>query len=220
MNSGNHVPQNLPKKEEKAILIPTSYLPPISYLSYCLPTQYVNIEVQETYPKQTIRNRSYIYGPNGLHILSIPVTKPFGNHTKTKEVRINNNLSWQKQHWRSIETAYNKSPFLLYYQDYFYPFYEQPVDFLVDFNEGIREKIFEILHIDKSISFTSSFVKDPGNTRDLRKSFSGKSAQPLIPEYHQVFADRHGFLSNLSILDLICNLGPDALPYLNALKIS
>lgn len=220
MNSNNQQDHSNTPYPSTGILLPTCYLPPVSYFYQCLKPNELYVEILETYPKQTLRNRCFILGPNDIQMLSIPVSRPSGNHTKTKDILINNSLPWQKQHWRSIETAYNKSPFLLYYQDHFYPFYEQPMKFLIDFNEGIRERIFEIFQIDKKVQHNKVFEKTPNNLCDLRNAFSDKIPQPPIPEYHQVFSAVHGFVPNLSILDLICNLGPESIAYLRQLKVS
>jgi hypothetical protein len=181
----------------------TAYLPPVSYIAECLRAEEIVIEIWETYRKQTIRNHCNIYGPNGRQKLSIPVIKVHGNHTLTKDIRISCLQNWQQIHWRSIETAYNNSPFFLYYRDYFEPFYLKKFDFLLDFNAKLLEIIFMILRIEKQIGFTDHYE----NRMEDRPSY-------IFPPYTQVFSPKSGFLSNLSIIDLIFNLGPDANDYL------
>lgn len=201
---------------QAGLLISTAYLPPVSYVAACLHEGDIRIEMHETYPKQTICNHCLIFGPNGKQVLSIPVTKTEGNHTKTRDVRLSDTMSWQKMHWRSIQTAYSNSPFFLYYSDYFAPFFEKKFEFLVDFNTSLLETLFHILKMEKTISGTASFEKVVTGMKDLRFTFGKKNSLPgfAFPEYTQVFSGKHGFLPDLSILDLVFNLGPEARSFL------
>jgi hypothetical protein len=199
------------------VLLSTAYLPPICYISECIHPEKILIEAFDTYAKQTCRNHCNIYGPNGKQTLSIPVHRVNGNHTLVKDVRISYSLPWQKIHWKSIETAYNKSPFFLFYRDYLELFFLTKHDFLIDLNTKLLDSIFRILRIDKEVGFTGYFEKQPEDIKDNRHILVSKfSPLPkLFPEYTQVFGTRYGFLPNLSIIDLIFNLGPGALDYLN-----
>jgi hypothetical protein len=184
-------------------LFTTAYLPSVSYIAECLLSDTVTIEAFETYKKQTCRNHCEIYGPNGRQKLSVPVCKVNGNHTLTKDIRISYFQAWQKIHWRSIETAYNNSPFFLYYRDLFEPFYFKKFDFLLDFNTRLLEVIFRILRIEKEISFTDHYENSSDDRNDL-----------LLLHYTQVFENKSGFLPDLSTIDMIFNLGPDSREYL------
>lgn len=198
------------------VLLTTAYLPPISYIAGCLCSNKIIIERFETYPKQTFRNRCNIYGPNGLQKLSIPVVKVNGNHTQTKDIRIYENISWKRLHWRSVETAYNNSPFFLYYKDLFIKAFEKQFDFLIDLNTHLLITIFEILKKETEIGFTDHFIKSPEGFVDIQ-AFSNKkktSSNGTFPHYTQVFSPIHGFLADLSIIDLIFNLGPEAKDFL------
>jgi hypothetical protein len=194
------------------VLLSTAYLPPVSYISRCLHSEQVLIERFETYPKQTCRNHCHIYGPNGLQKLSIPVLKVNGNHTLTKDIRIATSIPWQRLHWRSIETAYSNSPFFLYYQDEFEKVFEKQFDYLLDLNTLLLEIIFGILRIEKIIGFTDQFLKIPEGIDDCRESTKKKkvSSNNDFPPYNQVFSPKYGFIADLSIIDLIFNLGPDS----------
>jgi len=150
------------------LLLPTAYLPPISYMAGCTTAEEVMIEIWETYPKQTVRNHCDIYGPNGRQRLTIPVSKPDGNRTMTKDVRINDALPWQSIHWRSFEAAYNKSPFFLYYQDYLIPFYERKFSYLLDFNLGLLDVLFQALRINRQVILTGHYEKHPPDITDRR----------------------------------------------------
>jgi hypothetical protein len=181
----------------------TAYLPSVSYMADCLRAEEIVIEIWETYRKQTIRNHCNIYGPNGRQKLSIPVIKVHGNHTLTKDIRLSYDQNWQSNHWRSIETAYNNSPFFLFYRDYFEPFYLKKFDYLLDFNTKLLDVVFTILKVEKKIGFTDHFEN---RLKDHPKI--------IFSPYTQVFSPKSGFLSNLSIIDLIFSLGPDANEYL------
>jgi hypothetical protein len=198
------------------VILTTAYLPPISYIAGCLCSNQTIIERFETYPKQTFRNHCHIYGPNGLQKLSIPVIKVNGNHTQTKDIRISENIPWKRLHWRSIETAYNNSPFFLYYKDTFIKVFEKQFDFLIDLNTHLLITIFTILKIENEIGFTDQFIKNPEGISDIQ-GFSSKKkiiTSDAFPHYTQVFSPIHGFLADLSIVDLIFNLGPEAKDFL------
>jgi hypothetical protein len=209
------------RNKRESLLISTSYLPPISYVSACIHANEIIIEKFETYTKQTSRNHCIIYGPNGRQQLSIPVIKVNGNHTKSKDIRISDSMPWQKMHWRSIQTAYSNSPFFLYYSDYFVTFFEKKQEFLVDFNTSLLETIILILKDEKKISGTTKFEKEVSEMDDFRNLWGRKNYKiPYdFPEYTEVFSSRHGFIPDLSILDLIFNLGPEARQYLEKLPV-
>ncbi|MBM3435917.1 MAG: WbqC family protein [Bacteroidetes bacterium] len=202
--------------QHSSILLSTAYLPPIEFFVRILHADEIFIEKEETYCKQSYRNRCEIYSANGKLVLTVPVIKPHGNHTQTKDIEIENSLKWQKEHWRTIISAYNQSPYFLFYRDVFEPFYSKKFCSLWDFNLTLVQTILEILKADKVITDTDSFEKiKAAGTTDYRKSINPKisSAMNFIP-YRQVFSFRHGFLSNLSIIDLIFNTGPDTTEFL------
>jgi hypothetical protein len=198
-------------------ILPAAYFPPISYFAACRSSPEVLIEQYESYSKQTIRNHCRIYGPNGEQLLSVPVIKVNGNHTLTKDIRIAEKQDWQKIHWRSIETAYNKSPFFLYYKDHFIPFFEKKYDFLLELNLRILETALTLLRREKTILLTEKFESGNLPTFENKKEKSSPEAMLFLPEYIQVFSVKSGFIPDLSILDLIFNLGPEAGEYIESL---
>ena len=204
-----------------SLLISTAYLPPISYVSACLHAEAICVEQHETYPKQTIRNRCVICGPNGKQVLSIPVIKVDGNHTQIKNIRLSGEIHWQKIHWRSISAAYSNSPFFLYYSDFFLPFFSKKQEFLIDYNNAMLEVLFRILKTEKKITATENYEKQSTGKNDLRSAW-GKQ-QPCkctsFPLYTQVFSNKYEFIPDLSIIDLIFNLGPEAGSYLENLEL-
>ncbi|MCX6267683.1 MAG: WbqC family protein [Bacteroidetes bacterium] len=201
------------------LLLATAYLPPVNYMARAIHAEAIVIEAFETYTKQTCRNHCAIYGPNGLQILSIPVIKANGNHTLTKDVLISTHQPWQKIHWRSIETAYNNSPFFLYYRDPLAQFYEKKFRYLIDLNTEIFQVLLKLLKRERPVTFSDSYEKMPIQQTDLRTILVAKHSSRLtnIPHYTQVFESRHGFIPGLCILDTIFNLGPEAAFYLETI---
>ncbi|MEI6750644.1 MAG: WbqC family protein [Bacteroidales bacterium] len=200
-------------------LLSTAYLPSIEYIAIMLRYGGAVIEIHETFPKQTYRNRCHIATSAGLLAMVIPVYKPNGNHTSTKEICISYHLPWNRSHWRSIEAAYNSSPFFLYYRDAFEPLYKQHFDKLAKMNIAFLETILNLLKIDVSLTFSDSYCSSVPHLTDLRLEVHPKKPPFLLklsdfPKYTQVFENENGFLPNLSIIDLLFNIGPDAKYYL------
>jgi len=203
------------------ILLPSAYLPPVEYMAWLAVSAKAHIEINETYPKQTWRNRCGIPTANGALALSIPVEKPLGNHTPTRLIRISSHLPWQKQHWRSIVSAFSKSAFFLFYQDLLEPFFvRQPPELLVDWNENLLKALSTEIGLTARPARTEVFEKKPEGKIDLREIISPKITinpeqnKDLFPPYFQAFAEKHGFLSNQSVIDVLFNLGPETLSYL------
>ena len=200
------------------ILLPTSYLPPIHYIAHLIRAEKVFIELHEHFEKQTWRSRCSIYSPNGIQHLVVPLHER-KDKSITKNIRVSYKMDWQKNHWRSLEAAYRSSPFFEYYEDELREFYEGEYELLWEFNTKLLERLLELLEIKKEISFTTSYEKKPAAAIDLRDSLSKKEVLHFrIPRYMQVFENKQGFISNLSIADLLFNLGPRAGEYLNELN--
>jgi len=209
------------KSQAPILLLPTAYLPPIEYMAWLAVAESAEIELHETYPKQTWRNRCSILTANGPLALSIPVEKPLGNHSPTGMVRISKHLPWQKQHWRSIESAYSKSAFFLYYKEVLEPlFQKEPPEKLTEWNQLILDQLLEALGLSLPIRYTRNFERESSGKTDLRFLLSPKAknrdvkTHEAFKEYFQPFLDRHGFFGNQSIIDLLFNLGPDTPAYL------
>ncbi len=210
----------MPGHKIKNALFSTAYLPPIEYFVFMLLSDNVLIEAHETYPKQTYRNRCYIYSCNGVESLHIPVIKPMGKYSKTNEVLISYKQHWQRNHWRAICTAYRNAPFFLYYQDFLEPFFRKQTCKLLDFNYYLLNTLLSETGMAKNINFTNYFEKNISDFVDFRISISPKSTNCSMlsiikmPAYQQVFDQKYGFKPNLSIIDLLFNKGPDTLEYL------
>jgi len=201
------------------VLLSTAYLPPVEYFSYLKKSEHIIIEQFETYPKQSFRNRCTLLSGNGKLSLSIPVRKVNGNGTLTKDIAIFYEEKWQQNHWRSVHAAYTSSPFFLYYADELESFYTVKHENLFEFNLALIQTLCRIIGIDTKITLTNSFEKNHTEIVDLRTSISPKQASTIkhFPPYTQVFSDRHEFSSNLSIIDLLFNLGPETAGYLNGM---
>ena len=201
------------------ILLSTAYFPPVQYVTKALAGKVLVIEKHEHYSKQSYRNRCNISGANGTQLLSVPVKKSHQQKNSVCEVLIDYDTPWQKTHWRAIESAYGKSPFFLYYKDDLEPFFNKEFTHLFDFNNRIFDCVKQLIGLNTEILFTDNYVADPDDSEDLREIIHPKVAINTDPyfipvPYYQVFATKHGFLPNLSILDLIFNEGPQALPIL------
>ena len=195
-------------------------MPPVIYFALLLQCDDVVIETQETFPKQTWRNRTTISTAQGLLDLSIPVIKPHGNRTITAEVQIDSTQKWQNNHWRAIESAYNKSPYFLYYKDAIQMLIYSNEKYLLDYNNAFLRFFLACFKIEKDIVLTTEYMPMPEND-DLRQRLSPKKP-PLLalerfPIYYQVFSDRFPFFPNLSILDLLVNEGAKGRAYLSEL---
>lgn len=202
------------------LLLSTAYFPPISWFAIILGSDSTTIEAFETYQKQTFRNRCNILGPNGLQALTVPVKKPFGNHSKTHQVILATEIDWKRQHLRSIETAYNSSPFYLYYRDRIAKALLSSHCHLMELNASLIYLISDLMGVTLNIDLTKSFEKNPSGFFDFRNEIQPGSSLPshLFPVYTQVFSTRFPFTADLSILDLLFNEGPASLDYLNILS--
>ena len=183
------------------MVLPSAYLPPISWFAHLLTGEPVFIEQYENYQKQTIRNRCTIDSPNGPLHLTIPVDRStfIDGKCLMKDVRISTHSDWQHQHWYALETTYFNSPFFEYLQDDFRPLYERPWTFLMDFNEALIVKCCELLDIQPTLQRTEAY-----------KGIAPMTDFPSKP-YYQVFQQKHGFLPNLSVIDLIFNMGNESI---------
>ena len=197
------------------VLLPISYLGPVAYYSAILQSKEIFIETKEHFIKQSVRNRCKIIGANGSQALTIPKERKSSDKTLISDISISNKDSWQKSHWQSIISSYNSSPFFEYYKDELLPFYNTKHNNLFDFNLKLTKTILGFLQIEKEFNFTSNFQKE-FNGSDFRSSkFIFKNQE----EYQQVFCEKHSFIPNLSILDVLFNLGPETTSYLERQSI-
>ena len=202
--------------EMKTIIHPT-YFPNIEFFSHLLKSKNLIFEINDFYQKQTFRNRASIYGSNGKLNLIIPVSFSSSKKDKLKDIRICNNSNWQKNHLKSIQIAYRSSPYFEFFEDYFIEIFEKKEEFLIDITIKSIRIIFEILEKDLKFKFTSGYQNNYNSNSDFRNLSIRKSKAKinLIEPYTQVFEIQHGFVSNLSVIDLIFNEGLNSLNYFN-----
>ena len=222
-------------------LLSTTYFGPVQWYQKLYRSEAVEIEQWESFQKQTYRNRCLIATTNGVQALTVPVERhnvqsSMFNVQYIKDIRISDHGNWRHLHWNALQSAYGESPFFDYYQDDIRPFFENRWTFLLDFNEEIRERMCELIDIQPEVGYTKAYanhgdsphdLRDAAITgtvpmicgiRDFREGIRPKHPEPdadFVPKaYYQVYQQKHGFLANLSILDLLFNMGPESIFYL------
>ena len=222
-------------------LLQTTYFGPIQWYQKLHRYDHCLIEQYDSFQKQTYRNRCVIATANGVQALTVPVEhtnlSSLTSHLSplVKDLRISDHNQWRRVHWNALQSAYSESPFFEYYVDDLHPFFEKKYAFLLDFNEAIRQKICELIDIHPHVVHSSQFIvhnyePQPAQNNyelctmnyeliaDFREVINAKHPQPDAEfdakTYWQVFQHKHGFLSNLSILDLLFNMGPESIFYL------
>ena len=201
-------------------IFPTSYLPDIQYVALFLKNEAPKIELFETYQKQSCRTRCNVMTANGLQTLTVPIVKTNGNHTLTKDIAISYKEPWQQIHQRCLEAAYRKTPYFEYYFPYLEKAFSTKFSTLIELNEFCLKFIFKVLKINKEIVYTEDF-SPISDANDYRISLSKWSPDKTnFPQYYQVFSDRQPFISNLSVIDLIFNEGPDSINYISNILTS
>lgn len=202
---------------EESVFLSSAYLAPVQYYTKLYAYSNIVVEQHDNYIKQTYRNRCTIAATDGPLTLSIPTERFETLKCPMKDIRISDHGNWRHLHWNAIESAYRNSPFFDYYRDDFQPFYEKKYEFLYDFNEKLCELVCELIDIQPAIHRTEEYKQELSSFKhDFREAIHPKKDYQLdssfnpIP-YYQVFEVRHGFLPNLSIIDLLFNMGPESL---------
>ena len=211
-------------------ILATTYFGPVQWYQKLNRFDGVLMEQHEHFLKQTYRNRCIIATANGLQALTVPVEHS-DDKTTVKDLRISDHNQWRRIHWNALQSAYSESPFFDYYADDIRPFFEKKYEFLIDFNEAIRQTMCELIDIHPHVSYTCSFLspsstdKSPSSLlpplssqiSDFREVIHAKHPLPdpdfEATPYWQVFQHKYGFLPNLSILDLLFCMGPESIFY-------
>lgn len=202
--------------QHTGILLSTAYFAPVRYFSKLVSFHEIYLEQHEHFIKQTYRNRAVILGANGPISLIIPVEKGRGKKIKIRDLRIAYDEEWQRNHWRTIFSAYNSSPFFEYYADDLESFFLKKPKYLFDLNLKITETIMEIMEIPVGMNLTEAFEQIPDNYPNFREKINPKAHRNTDDPYFepqpytQVFSEKFGFVPDLSILDLLFNEGPSS----------
>lgn len=203
------------------IHLATAYFSPILHYALMVQSEAYSIEAEEHFVKQSFRSRCEIYGANGKLNLVVPLKK-WRNHSNTKEIEVSYEENWQKLHWRSIVSSYRASPYFEFYEEEIEPLVFLKESKLIERNQRIEEELKSILKISTPSSITTEYL--PSSTNDWRGILHPKNKkireEVNFSTYIQVFESKHGFIPNLSILDLLFNLGPDSKKYLQQLSIT
>ena len=203
-------------------IITVGYCAPIIQYAVIYQTEQLHIEAKGNFQKQSYRTRMKIATSTGDLVLIVPIL-----HRKDKterqqyyDVKIENKFHWQRDHWRSLKIAYQTSPYFEYYEDEFEHLYHTTYDSLIDFNNACHVVIMECLQLEITPILTEEFFKNPEQL-DYRHLVQAKKEPDYpLPAYHQLFNENHGYLPNLTILDLLFNLGPSAQDYLAKVDLS
>ena len=201
------------------VLLHHTYFPNIAHFALMYQAEKVVFEAHGNYEKQTFRNRTYILGPNGKQLLSIPVYFTQKKRQLYKDVKISYAEDWQDNHKKSIDAAYKSSPFFEFYEDELLPLFTRKETYLYDYNLMCFEKVCDCLGLSLSISETEGFNKSPKQSYDFRNVVHVKTSIDSLESYTQVFSSKFNFEENLSILDLLFNEGPNSISYLEQQKI-
>ena len=197
------------------VLLSTAYFPPVSYFAAIRQADEVYVEQFENFGKQSYRNRCNILTANGVIPLTVPVEKPAAEHAPMRDLRISDHGHWRRLHWQALQSAYRSSPYFDYFADDFAPFFERKYTFLLDFNEALLRLVLQCMDLETSIGRTPAFrpFGTAGAAADLREAIQPKHPSPtgFRPRpYYQVFAGKHGFLPNLSCVDLLFCMGRES----------
>lgn len=211
----------------EACVMPISYWGNVHSYAAMLQSKQVWVEACEHYQKQTFRNRCQILGSNGVLDLTIPIDHVISQKGGIRQTLISNTTPWQQVHWKALVSAYKNSPFFEYYQDDMYEYYHQPYEILWDYLWQLQDFAWECIGWKPHILPSTDFERQvSSSTMDFRNILTPKSAKYMEEArqvlnqnpYYQVFDQKFGFVPNLSILDLIFNMGPESLCVLQEIK--
>ena len=198
------------------ILIHPNYFPNIHQFTQIIKANNILFEVSDNYQKQTFRNRTYIYGANGKLGLFIPVIHTHKQRELFKDVKISYESNWMDLHLKSLQSAYRSSPYFEYFEDDFIKLYSEKEKFLADFNIKCIKLISNLLDLDLDFKISSKYVEKTNDIIDLRDLSNARKEKKIeTPKYIQVFESKHGYLNNLSILDLIFSEGKNSVLLMN-----
>tara|TARA_B110000444_G_C18708336_1_gene532483 strand:+ start:426 stop:1031 length:606 start_codon:yes stop_codon:yes gene_type:complete len=193
------------------ILIHPNYFPNIHQFTQIIKANNILFEASDNYQKQTFRNRTYIYGANGKLGLFIPVIHSHKQRELFKDVKISHDSHWMDLHLKSLQSAYRSSPYFEYFEDNFIKLYSEKEKFLVDFNIKCIKLISNLLDLNLNYKISNEYIEKTNDIIDLRGLSNARKEKKIdTPKYIQVFESKHGYLNNLSIVDLVFSEGPNS----------
>ena len=212
-----------PVNELRKILLETQYIPPAEYFALMWRAESIYLEREEHYVKRSYRNRAYIAGANGRLRLSVPLKQGKNEQMPIDEVEIAySDESWYSNHWNSIQSAYGKAPFFIYFADEVKSILFDKYRYLWDLNMAFIDFFHSKFDIPGNIEQTDQYLHKPEEIVDLREALHPRNENRIrikLPEYRQIFQERHGFMHKLGALDLLFCTGPEAGYYLEGADI-
>ena len=197
------------------ILVSTAYLPPVEYFSLISHAEEIFVEKEENYLKQSFRNRCYILSAHGPQLLTVPVLKGSQHKTPLKDIKIDYSKRWQQVHLRAINASYSASPYFQFYFENIEKIISKKAEYLFDLNMELTESLLKIMKIETLLTYTTYFQPVENNENDFRYKLSPKKESDFLTrKYIQVFNNYKSFVKRLSVIDLIFNVGPEAVDYL------
>lgn len=188
---------------ENIVLLECENFPCIAWYKMFLRNENIQIEQHEYFVRKSFRNRTVIAGPNGLITLSIPLKGGRNQKNVMKDIEISYDENWQTVHWKTIESCYRRSPYFEYYAEDIKMLFEKKHHFLVDYNIQCLQLVNQLLQVKKELVLTEKYEKIPIDTWVDARNVFDENTDMQLPYYIQVFQDRIGFKSNLSILDML-----------------
>ena len=190
------------------------YLPPVSFLKMLKSYKGLHLEIHEHFKKSTYRNRCYLPSANGIQLLSIPLLKGKNEKIPMNEVEICYRQNWQREHFKTLKVIYRKSPFFEFYEHELEQIFQQQIPLLVDWNIGLLKFVLQKMNFKTELKITNDYQEKISDADDFRNHFSNlkneNSTDENIMKYHQVFENKIGFQSNMSVLDLLFAEGNNA----------
>lgn len=200
------------------LYLSTAYWAPVSYFTAMYRHRGAVVEQYDSYIKQTYRNRCKIVAAQGVQLLTVPVEKPASPQTPMRDIRISDHGNWRHLHASAIASAYGSSPFYEYYADDINRFYDRRYDFLLDYNMAQIDCVcswlgltLDVVRSEKYLTPSTEIVTDLREVIHPKHPDESRIAEYLPKPYYQVFSAKHGFISDASILDLLCNMGNESL---------
>ena len=195
-------------------ILPAFYFGSVEHYRLLARHPKVIIDAGEHYVRQSYRTRTRIVGPNGVQDLNVQIARDHGHKMPMQTVGLSTVETWPQQHVHAIRSAYGKAPWTLHYIDAIEAVITTPYDRLIDLDLATMRLAMKWLGLTTEVEVSEAYVEGVSAAWDLRTSLHPKKPVPPevepVPPYPQVFADRHGFQPRMSVIDLVCNCGPDA----------